>query len=100
MRRHETGLLVLAVVLVICAWELSSDISQPEGNLTEGEFPWSALLWQFRHTLAPPLALVGLVSAVGVLFLRAARWGRAPASAAPETGKQLEQADSVEPPLG
>lgn len=74
MRRRETTLVVFAVVVLIGAWELSSDTAAPSFSSTGAEIPWSVLLWQFRHALAPALAVVGLASAVGILFLRAVQW--------------------------
>lgn len=100
MRRHEAALLVLAIVLLVGAWELSSDFSQPGGSWSEGEIPWNVLLWQFRHALATPLSLVGLASAVSILFLRAARWGRIPAAEMAGSGELAEPTDIAGPPLG
>jgi hypothetical protein len=72
--RHEKVLLALAVVLLASAWFLSSDTSAPAVGFVEGRVPWDMALWQFRHALAPSFAVVGLVCAVGILFLRAAHW--------------------------
>ena len=78
MKRHEKALLVFAGVLLLGAWALCSDTAAPTGNYVEGEIPWEQLLWRLRQTIAPPFALVGLASAVGILFLRAVRWQRSP----------------------
>jgi hypothetical protein len=91
MKRHESILLIVTVVLLITAWELSSDPSQPVGNWNEGEIPWNYLLWQFRHTLAPTFALVGFASAVGILFLRAAQWRAIPDPAAQHARQEAVQ---------
>jgi hypothetical protein len=104
MRRHETALVVLALVLLIGAWELASDATPPVFNSTAGEVPWGVLLWQFRQTLAPAFALVGLASAVGILFLRAARWATTTGSATieprQEPAQQPEQNGAANPPQG
>jgi hypothetical protein len=78
VNRHEKVLLILAAVLLLGAWVLCSDTTPPTGNYSEGEIPWEQLLWRLRQVIAPALALVGLASAVGVLFLRAIRWEKAP----------------------
>ncbi|WP_349903589.1 hypothetical protein [Parafrigoribacterium humi] len=78
MNRYEKALLWIAAVLLLSAWALFSDVNQPQGGWVEGEIPWKVLFWQFRQLVAPPLALVGLASAVGILFLRAVRWEKAP----------------------
>ncbi|MEO7123119.1 MAG: hypothetical protein ABI400_08405 [Lacisediminihabitans sp.] len=93
MKRHEVVLVVFAIVLLIGARELSSDATPPVFSSTGGEFPWSTLLWQFRHALAAPLAVVGLATAVGVLFLRAALWRKIPVSTPQQAQPEVRQLD-------
>jgi hypothetical protein len=64
-----TGLLAVAVVL--CGYQASA----PQNfNFTENNIPTSVILAYLAGLLAAPFALVGLASAAGMLFLRAARW--------------------------
>jgi len=81
VNRYEKILLALAVLPLLAAWALCSDTGTPQSSWVEGEVPWDVLLWQFKQVIAPPFALVGLASAVGILFLRAARWMPRAASA-------------------
>lgn len=74
VNRQERALLTVAAVLLLSAWALCSDTSQPQAGWSSGEVPWDYFLWEFRQVIAPPFALVGLASAVGILFLRAVRW--------------------------
>jgi hypothetical protein len=92
MSRPEKALLALAAVLLLAAWGLCSNTVAPQGSWTEGEVPWPQLLWQFKQVIAPPFALVGLASAVGILFIRAVHWGKPPTGIArpAEPGQQQD----------
>jgi hypothetical protein len=104
MTRPEKALLALAAVLLLAALGLCSNTTAPQGSWTEGEIPWPQLLWQFKQMIAPPLALVGLASAVGILFLRAAQWravSEPPVQHARQEPVQLpDQNGAANPPRG
>lgn len=85
LSRPEKTLLVLAAVLLLAAWGLCFDTTPPNSSWVGGEVPWPQLLWQFKQALTPPLALVGLASGIGVLFLRAVHWEKRPALSEPTT---------------
>jgi hypothetical protein len=91
MKRHEIVMLVFALALLVCAWELTSDPSPASGSWTEGQIPWSVVSWQFRHTLAPAFASAGLASVMGILFLRAAQWRKTSALQALQTTPEVDQ---------
>lgn len=104
MSRPEKALLAVAAVFLLFAWALCSDTAAPQGGWTEGEIPWPQLLWQFKQMIAPPLALVGLASAVGILFLRAAQWEAIPdpptQHARQEAAQLPDQNGAADPPRG
>ena len=66
-----TTAVVLGTVVVMC-WYTSTTVQSftDVGNAT----PWPLVLAQTMSWIADILALVGLSSAAGLLFLRAARW--------------------------
>ena len=71
-----TTAVVLGTVVVMC-WYTSTTVQSftDVGNAT----PWPLVLAQTMSWIADILALVGLASGVGLLFLRAARWPGKPA---------------------
>jgi type IV secretory pathway VirB2 component (pilin) len=63
--------LLLLVAVVLCWYPTTAPQSFSfEGNTPPLQF----MLVQIAGSLAGPFALVGLASAAGLLFLRAARW--------------------------
>jgi hypothetical protein len=82
MSRAERSLAWVAVLLLLAALAITVylanvQVTQQAFDLGNG-VPWSFVLIQSAQEFAPSFALVGLASAVGVLFLRAARWEKPP----------------------
>ena len=76
MKGVERALIITTAVLlgaaIVMCWNTSTTVQ----SFTEVDnaTPWPLVLAQTMSWIADILALVGLSSAVGLLFLRAARW--------------------------
>jgi len=81
MKGVERALIVTTAVLlgaaIVMCWNTSTTVQ----SFTDVEHatPWPLVLAQTMSWIADILALVGLASGVGLLFLRAARWPGKPA---------------------
>jgi hypothetical protein len=73
-----TGILIVAVI-VLC-WGIATALQVDYGTGTGSGMPWPIIWVQIASSVAAVFALVGLASAAGLLFLRAARWTGAPAA--------------------
>ena len=71
-----TTALLLGAAVALCWYTSTTLESFP---VTDNVPPWPVALAQTMSWIADILALVGLASAAGLLFLRAARWARTPA---------------------
>jgi hypothetical protein len=67
-----TGFLLVAVI-ALC-WVTANIPQSYSGSGTDSGIPWPIVWAQITSTAASTFALVGLASAAGLLFLRAARW--------------------------
>lgn len=67
-----TGILLSAVV-GFC-WNAAHTPQSYDSSGTELAIPWAIVWGQLAYTGAAVFAIVGLASAAGLLFLRAARW--------------------------
>jgi hypothetical protein len=77
MNWAERVLAAIAGLFLIIAIGCSFAASiPPESGLPVdgGGPPFAFLVTQFVSTIAPPIALIGLAGAVGLLFLRGLRW--------------------------
>jgi hypothetical protein len=71
-----TGILIVAVI-VLC-WGLATALQVDNRTGNGFGIPWPIIWAQIASTVASVFALVGLASAAGLLFLRAARWTSTP----------------------
>ena len=83
MRAGERALvlataILLAAVITLC-WGSAAALQANDGTGTGTGMPWPIIWAQIASTVASVFALVGLASAAGLLFLRAARWTSSPA---------------------
>ena len=83
MRIVDRALLILTAVLLGGAVAICWMTATPPQNFTiDGKTsPWPLVIAQTSSSIADSLALAGLASGAGLLFLRAARWPRMPAQA-------------------
>lgn len=81
MRVVDRVLIILTAVLLGGAFAICWMTSTPPQSFTvDGKTtPWPLVIAQTSSSIAGSLALVGLASGVGLLFLRAARWPGTPA---------------------
>jgi hypothetical protein len=87
MRAGERALvlataILIAAVITLCwgsAAALQANDGTGTGTGTGTGLPWPIIWAQIASTVASVFALVGLASAAGLLFLRAARWTSTPA---------------------
>jgi hypothetical protein len=69
--------ILIAAVIVLC-WGSATALQVNDGTGTGTGIPWPIVWAQIASTGASVFALVGLASAAGLLFLRAARWTSTP----------------------
>ena len=81
MRVVDRVLIILTAVLLGAVVAICWMTSTPFQSFTVdgGTTPWPLVIAQTSSSIAGSLALVGLASGVGLLFLRAARWPGTPA---------------------
>lgn len=91
MIRSEWLILAVAAALVTAAIVLCGYIAvgSGQGEYQAGAVPFSLVLSQVTFLLSGTLAFTGLAAAVGVIFLRAARWSAAARSAEKGLSREL-----------
>lgn len=70
--------ILIAAVIVLC-WGISSTQQSYDTSGSGAGMPWPIIWVRIATSVVPIFALVGLASAAGLLFLRAARWTEIPA---------------------